>query len=263
MRRNTMFWGLLLVLAGGLLLLSNLGILRANIWEILWPLFIILVGVWILFGTLFRRPMAVQHANVPLEGARRARVQVRHGAGRLEIRSGSNGSDLVEGDFGGGLDISKRREGDLLDVTLSVSSRNFPFLGWGPGESLDWSFWLAREIPITLDLQTGANESRVDLTDLLVSEVQLHSGASSTSLALPANAGYTRAKVETGAASVSIRIPEGVAGRIRSQSGLAAVTVDPVRFPRLGDYYESPEYGTASNKVELDIQTGVGTVDVR
>jgi hypothetical protein len=96
-----------------------------------------------------------------------------------------------------------------------------------------------------------------------VTELKLKSGASSTQMTLPAHAGHTRAQIESGAASVNVRIPEGVAARIRTRAGLASIQVDTQRFPRSGEYYQSPDYEAAEHRVDLDVQTGVGSVDVR
>jgi hypothetical protein len=134
---------------------------------------------------------------------------------------------------------------------------------WGRGGPLDWSFGLNGEVPLSLDLQTGASDARLDLSDLRVSDLRLQTGASATRLTLPANAGQTRAEVHSGAASVSIRVPEGVAARIRIKSGMAGIAVDRGRFPRTGDTYQSPDYETAPNRVDLYVETGVGSVDVR
>ncbi|HEX7974301.1 MAG TPA: DUF5668 domain-containing protein [Anaerolineales bacterium] len=262
MRRNTLFWGSLFIIAGVLFMLQNLGYLNVNVWNLLWSIFLIALGISFLWGAVLRKPVRVEHANVPLEGARTARVRVRHGAGRLQIAAGAGPGDLAVGDFGGGLELNTRRDGDLLDATLSLPSRNFPF-DWGPGESLDWSFQLARDLPMTLDLETGANESRLDLSDLLVTGLSLKSGASSTDLNLPAHAGLTQVRVETGAAAVRILVPDGVSARIRARGGLSSINIDSRRFPPLGDLYESPDFMTAANKVDLDIETGVGSIDIR
>ena len=44
------FFGSLLILLGGFWLLSNLGIISAEFWEVFWPAVIILLGLKMLFG---------------------------------------------------------------------------------------------------------------------------------------------------------------------------------------------------------------------
>jgi hypothetical protein len=100
------------------------------------------------------------------------------------------------------------------------------------------------------------------LSDLQVKELTLKSGASSTNLTLPASAGMTHARVSSGAASVNISVPQGVAARIRWHGGLSTVSVNQARFQRSGDSYQSPDYDTAANNVDLDVEMGVGSVTV-
>jgi hypothetical protein len=265
MRRGTLFWGTILILAGILFLLSNLNIITVDVWGLLWPIFLVALGVWILFGTVLgRRAAEAEHANIPLEGAARARLRVNHGAGRIQLSPGTSDGDLVEGDFVGGLDLRTRREGDLLNVEMSIPVQFFPFgpWNWGP-HGLDWNFAVNRDVPIVLHINTGAGEANLDLSELQVSELRLQTGASSSYITLPAHAGHTRADVEAGAASVRLTVPTGVAGRIRNRSGLSSVSIDTQRFPRQGDIYQSPDYDRAANKVDVEIKTGVGSVDIR
>jgi hypothetical protein len=91
----------------------------------------------------------------------------------------------------------------------------------------------------------------------------LQTGASAIDLTLPANAGYTRVDISAGAASVTVRVPSGVAARVRARGGLASVCVDRDRFPRVRGVHQSLDYDTALNKVDVNIETGVGSVDVR
>ena len=79
----------------------------------------------------------------------------------------------------------------------------------------------------------------------------------------PANAGYTFMKAEIGAASLSIQIPSNVAARIRATGGLASISVDSSRFPKSNGIYQSPDYETAANKVEIRVDAGVGSVNIR
>jgi hypothetical protein len=161
------------------------------------------------------------------------------------------------------LDYRARRDGDRLDVNMKMREAAWvtPF-NWGPGRSLDWSLKLNAGVLLALELETGASSTEVDLTDLRVTEFTLETGASSTSVTLPAHAGMTRVKIESGAASVSVRVPGGVAARIRTQAGLASVAIDPARFPRSGNISQSPGYDAAANKVDIDIETGVGSVAI-
>jgi hypothetical protein len=57
-------------------------------------------------------------------------------------------------------------------------------------------------------------------------------------------------------------VPAGVAARIRSDSGLVDFRVDQERFPRTGDYYQSPDYDEAEHKVDLHVEMGVGSVKI-
>jgi hypothetical protein len=262
MRSNAIFWGVILILAGGLFLLGNLNILNVDVGSILWPLVIIVIGIWMLAGFFFRRGVATEHANISLEGASQAKLLIRHGAGRLNLSAGAAPGDLLEGDFGGGLKVDSHRSGEKLDVAISPKDQWMPPFWGGPGYSLDWNLSLAKDLPLYLELETGANEARIDLSELLVTDLRLGSGASSTQITMPANAGSTRAKISTGAASVKVRIPQGVAARIQARGGLASILVDSARFPRSSGIYESSDYAAATNKIDLDIETGVGSVEV-
>jgi len=265
MRRGSFFWGSILVLIGLIYLLDTMGVFRnlnINIWSLIWPIILIAFGLWMLFGTVLRGSTKTEHVNISLEGASSARLRLVHGAGRLRINAGAGPGDLVEGDFGGGLESKTRREGDNLDVTMRMPDQFYPWI-WGSGSLLDWTFGLNCDIPLSLDIKTGASETSIDLTDLQVKDLKLQTGASSTTVTLPVKAGYTRVDIESGVASTNIRLPSGVAARISAHGGLSSINVDTTRFPRQGDLYQSSDYDSASNKVEVKIQTGVGSIDIR
>jgi hypothetical protein len=261
MRRTSIFWGLVLIVLGVIFFLQATGLLTVNVWGLVWPVGLILVGLWIMFGVFYHRKPQLQQVTIPLEGAARADLKVSHGAGKLTISAGAEPGNLLSGDFTGGLDFKAKREEDLLKAKLRVPEQDFPW-GLGPDTGLQWSFGLAREIPLRIEINTGASEGNIDLTELKVTDLRLRTGASSTILKLPANAGLTHVDAEGGAASLTIQIPSGVAARIRERSGVASVSVDTGRFPKQGDVFQSPEYETAANKVELEIHMGAGSVDV-
>ena len=175
------------------------------------------------------------------------------------MHSGAESSEIVNGTFGNGLSYKSRVEAGRMEVKLRTSQHAW---AWWPGESLDWDIRLNHDIPLSLKIDSGASASTLDLSDLKVTELDINTGASSTVLTLPANSGNTHVDIDTGASSLKVSIPSGVAARIRIKSGIAAVNVNS-RFPRLdGGLYQSTDYSTATNRVDMTIDAGVGSIEV-
>jgi predicted membrane protein len=66
----------------------------------------------------------------------------------------------------------------------------------------------------------------------------------------------------SGAGNVVVRVPSGIAARIHATSGLGQVTVDP-RFSKTdNNTYQSPDYDSAANKIEITASSGAGDVSV-
>ena len=264
MRRDYIFWGFVLILLGGLMFLNNANIrLRGGIspMQLFWPSVLILLGGWIIFGYFLRGNVETEQVSIDLQGASQASLKLSHGAGRIVVGAGSPPGQLLSGSFAGGIKHNAHRSGDRLDAHLEARPFVFPpFMGGWQG--LEWNFNLNREIPLTLRLETGASQSEFDLRDVKVTDLKVSTGASKTDITLPANAGMTNVKVELGAASLDMVVPQGVAARIRAEQGVASIEIDTSRFPYSNGIYESPDYSSAQNKVDIMIQAGVGRVAV-
>lgn len=267
MLRGSQIGGIVLVGVGVLVLLS--AVTRLPVIAILFAVALIGAGAWIITGATRARPdLPREQAAIPLDGATQAAVKIRHGAGRLAIGAGAGPGDLLSGTFGGGLDARTSWEGDLLRVDMQVKERNLGNLAgpWlhGNRATLDWDMVFSPRVTLDLELETGASESRIVLTDLAARDVRLKTGASATTIDLPQAAGRTRLWVDSGAASVKVRVPGSVAASIRIRAALAGTRVDAVRFPRKGEaqVYESADFETAANRVEIDVDTGVGSIEI-
>lgn len=264
MRCKQLFWGVVLVLLGAILLIGN--VLQINVWDYLWPLIFIFLGVWILWGTLRRPDVVSETLVIPFEGGERARIKLQYGAGKLTVHGDPGAADLVAGNFSGGVEHTVQQEGGVTVVTLRSPVQHlavWPWGWWGEGQNRKWSVGLSDRMPLELDLETGACDAYLNLGPLPVTRLRLQTGASSTTVRLPERAGHTQVRIEAGAATVSLRVPEGVAARINARGGLATINVDMERFPRSGGVYESPDYETAPNRAEISVETGMGTVDIR
>jgi hypothetical protein len=261
--RGSLFWGIVLILLAAFLLARQMGILGGDVTSYFLPALAILFGIWLLIGAASRgqRQVEGQTVSIPLENARSARIKFDHGAGRLNVRSGTSPTELLSGVFGTEIDVHSRLQGDQLEIRL----RNAPhFWMWYPGQNLDWDISLNRDVPVSLDIDSGASSTILDLTDLKVTNLDINTGASSTEVNLPANAGNTRVDIDTGASAVKIRVPAGVAASIRIKSGVSSKNVDTARFPHIdGGLYQSAEYSTAANRADINIESGVGSIEIR
>lgn len=261
--RTPLFWPLILIAAGVLFLLDNLGLLPGNAWGYIWPLALIAIGVQVLLSR-GASPEPVEDATT-LEGARSAQLVLKHGAGELRVQGGAPADLLYTGTFAGGVDKRLDRHGDRVSVTVSAQVPDW-FL-W-PGATfgtrgLHWDVRLNENVPVALTVESGASSGRLDLAAVPVTDLTIKTGASATNVVLPAHAGYTRVRVNSGAASVDLTIPEGVSARIRGMVGVGSLSVDQRRFPRHNGIYESPDFASAENRVEVDVESGVGSVSVR
>jgi hypothetical protein len=75
--------------------------------------------------------------------------------------------------------------------------------------------------------------------------------------------GRTRALVTCGAADVRIRIPERTPSRIVARAGLATVRIDETRFPRIAEGYRSIDFDESGDGVDLTIEGGAASIEVR
>jgi len=259
MNRGNILWGGVLIAVGALLLADTLSGGRVDAGTLIgqwWPLLIVLVGVAILVETAWPSRRDVGQLALPLQGATQANVRIEFGAGRLAIGAAAPGH-LVDGTFEGGVRHDVARGGA---VRLRLDPQ-----GWWPGmrwQGYAWRVGVTREVPLALWIQCGASTNDLDLGDLRLTDLRLGTGASETRILLPRAGGATNMRVNAGAATVRITVPEGVAIRMTATMALGHASVDTRRFPPSGGGYASPDWATAANRVDIAFEGGLGSLFV-
>ncbi len=266
MRRSSIFWGLLLIVAGTVFMLDNLGLLgNLSAWGVLWPLVLIAIGAWIIWQTQHRPAPAsatIEKLDLPLEGMTQAAIQIKHGAGLLTVNSKAAPGMLISGSFEGGVEYNLDRQAQMPELQLKTPELIDLFIpGIVAPDQRIWSVGLTREIPLNLTLKMGANDTHLDFHDLRIPDLHIDTGASSTDLILPA-LGITHVHVSCGAASFTLHIPEGVEARIKVDSGISSVRVNQARFPQQDRYYQSLNYDNAEQRADIEIEAGVGSIEI-
>jgi hypothetical protein len=253
-------WPLVWIGVGVVLFLSTTGQLGTGPGELItqgWPWLLIGLGVWFLIGAVVPggRP-PIEELAIPLADLPSASVRVQFGAGTLDGGLAAAGQ-LVDGQFRGG--VVHRQPGPGIVELQQDTSYGMP---WLQRESA-WTLGLTGEVPLDLRLEVGASRTRLDLSGTKTRRLEVTTGASETTITLPRAAGLTEVKAEAGAASLTFIVPSGVAARVHGTVALGSLRVDEDRFPRFGSDYQSSDYGSATNRVDLDINGGVGSVRVR
>jgi len=121
---------------------------------------------------------------------------------------------------------------------------------------------LTPAVPIDLRVASGVTDSTLNLEALRVPNLTVETGASRTSIVLPAH-GETMARIQGGAARLDPTVPPNVAARIIVSDGPNAVSIDETRFPRQDGEYRSASFDTATDRVTLRIDVGASRLVVQ
>src|SRR5512139_3611494 len=203
-----LFWPIILIGIGSILLLTNLGVITGNPWTIiiqLWPVLLIALGLEILLGgsTGWRAVMSallglalvggilwvliaqpaipglnfgssnLQTTNIsqPLNGLESARAELSFGAGASKIYPLSGSTNLIEGQLHtyGTPNFSVSTSGDRATIFLSPGSASAPPMVFPPFSEETWDVGLNSAVTYQLNLNIGVGQSKIDLTKLRIS----------------------------------------------------------------------------------------------
>jgi hypothetical protein len=259
MKRDNIFWGTALIILGGLFFLQQQGII-SNVFTYIWPLALILVGGWMVLTVFWRPEVSSESFDVALQNAKSVRYKFAHGAGQFEIKGGAPVGKALVGSSATGMNEKTELDGDRLEVKIEAGASFIPFVG--PTDGV-WRFQITQEVPVTISVETGASQLDMDLTDVLASQIRLQTGASNSSVTMPAR-GASILDLSAGAASIDIRVPDGVSARVRIKEGLTSMNVNTSRFPQVDSrMYQSSDYDTNSNRAEINVEAGLGSISVK
>lgn len=296
--RGTIIWGLLIIGAGLVWLLNNLGYLPGDIWRTLWrfwPVLVILLGVEVALRGFSNRVavpllllavvaiVAVVVAlmpSLPPEGLvadsfrqemgtlDEALVELEMDNGNLSIeRSVAEQGVLASGrfDHSSSVAIQKEYVEEAGRGTLTLSDRYEAFLSFFLGDRRnDWALQFSPDVP--LDLKLTGDDSSLDLRleelDLrtLTGELDDCTGE----VRLPARDGLQAKLNVSDDGGLTVIVPPAAGARVVVELDDSELEIDSSRFVSTeGGVYLSLDYDQAESRLELTIEASDSTITIR
>jgi hypothetical protein len=218
-------------------------------------------GIWLGMGAqLVHKPV-----SQPLGAAARADVTIAMGVGQLRIGALDQPSNLIAGDISysdrSSVDPSFALRGDTASFTLREQDSQANSLFKDSDDAAVWDLRLNPATPMRLTLETGVGNGTIDLALLHVAELDLKTGIGTTTLTLPGQ-GQVQARISGGVGNTAIVIPAGVAVRLSIDTGVGNVNF-PDSYRHEGNVYVSPDFATATNRVDLTASSGIGNITIK
>jgi hypothetical protein len=297
-RRPSIIGPLILITAGMLFLLANMGMLPFTFWELavrFWPIILILIGLEIIFG---RRSLlgalvilvlwvglvagviwvayaqgggifpsgaaATEELSQSLGDIKSATVDLNVGFSNTTLTSlGTDTGDLMKGTFrhSEGVRMVKTYTVAGSDGRLSLKEEGSNFILGGATASR-WELALNPSLPVVLRVDGGVGRTNLDLGALNITSLQVDTGIGTMNVTTPGSGSVTM-RLNGGIGSATVNIPQGVAGRLRVSSGLGSIRVDESRFPKFGEIYQSADFASAANKIDMEVDGGIGSINIR
>ena len=288
---SAIFWGLLLITLGGLLLLGNLGLVEVNwseLWR-LWPLLVVGAGFSVLatthwlwkvasvvfivmavlavigigtgrFGTNTAE-LSGQTVSVDAENdIMQADVTVRAGASKLAIKS-DDISEVLRAELkskGVKLEKDIGREGDTQKIVLSGGMQGGVWLG---PQQTTWDITMTERLPMKLTIDAGASNVNADLSKVQITNLAVKAGASSTVITLGDRRTNVNVDIDSGASSTVLRIPKNSGVRLSFDGGLSSREFGDLREVSEGEY-QSENNDTAANHIVIKANAGAASFKI-
>lgn len=209
-----------------------------------------------------------EHLEVAQEtgGATAAEVRLQLSVTELELDTAAGPGLLLEGQAG-----SRGRERLTESFTLrsGVAAYRLTSRSTGPAflqnhRPVLWDLHLNPSLPTDLRVKAGVGRIDLELRDALLTRLELELGVGTATVTLPqefTSEASVPVDISAGVGELALRIPLSAPLRVRIETGLGAANVSS-DLERDGSTYSSPSYLPGAPALEVQIQGGVGSVNV-
>ncbi len=206
-------------------------------------------------------PVQYSSESVEMDDSDSVRVDLHMGAGDLRVTDG--GAKLMRADFAYSVpswkpEVRYTRSGKQGSLTIEQPGKNHTTLG---NTKYSWELQLNRKVPVDLTLNFGAGQARLDLGSLQLRGVEIHMGVGQLDLDLRGMPKHSyNVAIHGGIGEATVRLSADTAIYAEAHGGIGSINVRGMR--QEDGHWISPSYDRAGSKVRLEINGGIGQINV-
>ncbi len=229
--------------------------------------------------------LETESKTVELGGADSVRVDIDLGAGELDVDGGA--AELLDATFTYNV-AELKPEVSYSGGRLSVDTPNVRAgIGslWDVGKYRnEWDLRLNDDVPMEMRVTVGAGRTDLKLGSLALTRLDVDGGAgevvvdlsgstSLTDLAVKGGAGELRVdltgtwssdlegRIGAGVGKTTVTLPRDTGVRVKVQTGIGKVVA--AGLTKEGEYYTNDAYGQTEATVYLEVEAGVGQIELK
>jgi len=213
----------------------------------------------------------IDNLSEPLNGVTTVKIDINAGDGNLSVDWLTGGEQLLAS---GTLQYFERQGRPTQTLVSRDDQATLTLRGGDGGQrwfrlpwaacngATEWHIHLNPTVSSDITAHSDGGNIKLDLAGMVVTRVSADTGGGNIDVVLPDSAADLSVTAKTGAGDVVVHIPSGLAARIHAATGLGKVIVDPQFGKTADDTYQSPDFDSALNRIEITANSGVGNVSV-
>ena len=197
-----------------------------------------------------------------MDDSEAVRVNLRMGAGDLRVTDGA--AKLLRADFAYNVpswkpEVRYSRSGKEGVLTVEQPGKNHTTtLG---NTKYSWDLQLNKKVPMDLTVNFGAGQARLDLGSLLLHGVEVNMGVGQLDLDLRGAPHHSyNVAIHGGIGEATVRLSADAGIYAEAHGGIGGIKVRGLQ--QEDGHWVSPSYDRAENKVRIEINGGIGQINV-
>jgi hypothetical protein len=209
-----------------------------------------------------RGPVQYSSDSVEMDDSEAVRVDLRMGAGDLRVTDGA--AKLLRADFAYNVrswkpEVRYSRSGKEGVLTIEQPGKNHTAtIG---NTKYSWDLQLNKRVPVNLAVHFGAGQARLDLGSLQLRDVEVDMGVGRLDLDLRGTPHHSyNVAIHGGIGEATVHLSADAGIYAEAHGGIGGIKVRGLQHE--DGHWVSPSYDRAENKVRIDINGGIGQINV-